>query len=294
MNKKLRDFLFKVIVKTNFLFPDKLYLEICYYLSLNKRLNLSDPKTMNEKIQWLKLYYRCNEFTQIVDKLTVKKYIENKIGRKYVVPLLDQWSSLDEISIENLPSRFVLKSNCGGGNNGVIICRDKDAFDLTLAKQKLAKSIKSDIYKEYREWPYRNIKKMFFAEELLGDSVEDYKFYCFDGYVDSVLVCIDRQIGDKKFYFFDRDWNLKRYNKRGKEAPSDFRLPKPPKLEEMFLLAEKLSSGFPMVRVDLYNVDGTIYFGEMTFYPASGYDANRLVETDYYFGSLIHLPQKIK
>ena len=121
----------------------------------------------------------------------------------------------------------------------------------------------------------------------------DYKFYCFDGRADSVLVCIDRQIGDPKFYFFDKEWNLKRYNQRGKSAPADFTLPKPDGIDEMFGLASKLSEGLPFARIDFYNVNGRIYFGEITFYPSGGFDPKRLPEADLHFGSMIDL-SKVK
>ena len=125
-----------------------------------------------------------------------------------------------------------------------------------------------------------------------NSDVVDYKFYCFDGYVDSVLLCVDRQIGDAKFYFFDKNWELKRYNKRGKEAPENFTLPKPKNIERMFEYASVLSKGLPYARIDLYNVDGKIYFGEITFFPASGFDSNRLLEADLHFGAMIKLPHR--
>ena len=145
-----------------------------------------------------------------------------------------------------------------------------------------------------REWPYKDVKRRILAEKLLidenGDEIKDYKFFCFDGYVDCVMVCIDRQIGSPKFYFFDSNWQLKRYNKRGKEAPVDFTLPKPKNIDKMFEIASTLSKGHPFVRVDLYNVNGNIYFGELTFFPSSGFDNKILHESDVYFGNLIKLP----
>lgn len=272
-----------------FLFPDKLYLKMIYYLKMGKRLELENPITMNEKLQWLKLYNRKPEYTEMVDKILVKNYVTRKIGPQYVVPLLGVWNKVDDIDFESLPDRFVLKANFSGGNMGIAICPDKKALNQSKVKQNLKKSRKLDIYKIYREWPYKNVQKRFFAEEYLGEDIMDYKFYCFDGYVDSVLVCVDRQIGKPKFYFFDKDWNLRRYNQRGKSAPADFTLPKPDGINEMFRLASLLSKGLPFVRVDFYNVDGRIYFGELTFFPASGFDVNRLIEADNYFGSMIDL-----
>ena len=185
----------------------------------------------------------------------------------------------------------MLKTNHSGGNTGVILCKDKNSFATQEALVRLKKSLRSNIYKLYREWPYKDVCKRVFAEELLEDEegINDYKFYCFDGHVDSVLVCVDRQIGQPKFYFFDENWKLRRYNKRGKEAPEDFTLPKPLNVDRMFEIARMLSKGIPFVRVDLYNVKGKIYFGELTFFPASGFDANRLPEADLYFGGLIRI-----
>ena len=285
----------KLVKELHFIFTDKLYLEILYYLYMGKRLDLKNPKTMNEKMQWLKLYDRKPEYKQMVDKILAKEYYSKMLGEEYIVPTLGIWDRFDEIDFDKLPDKFVLKTNHSGGNTGVIICKDKSTFNKENAKCQIEKSLKSDIYKALREWPYKDMKKRIFAEELIGNEGEelvDYKFYCFDGYVDAVLICMDRQIGDPKFYFFDKEWNLKRYNKRGKMAPEGFTLPKPENMDKMFELASQISKGIPHLRVDLYNVNGKIYFGESTFFTASGFDANRLPEADLYFGSLIKLPNK--
>lgn len=285
----------KVVKELRFLFTDKLYLKILYYLYIGKRLDLKNPKTMNEKMQWIKLYDRKPEYKQMVDKIQAKEYYGQMLGEEYIVPTLGIWDNFDEIDFDNLPNKFVLKTNHSGGNTGVIICKDKSKFDKADAKRRIEKSLKSDIYKSFGEWPYKDMKKRIFAEELIGNEGEelvDYKFYCFDGYVDAVLICMDRQIGDPKFYFFDKEWNLKRYNKRGKMAPEGFTLPKPENMDKMFELASQISKGIPHLRVDLYNVNGKIYYGESTFFTAGGFDANRLPEADLYFGSLIKLPNK--
>lgn len=275
---------------------DELFVKILYYLHMGKKLDLVNPQTMNEKLQWLKLYDRNPKYHEMVDKILAKEYIRKLVGAQYIIPTLGQWNSFDEIDFDSLPNQFVLKTNHSGGNMGVVICRDKATFDKKTARKRLEKSLKNDIYKSYVEWPYKDIKKCIFAEELLEDNegdLVDYKFYCFDGYVDAVLTCSDRQSGDTKFYFFDRNWELKRYNKRGKTAPVGFTIPRPKNIDKMFDLAAKISKGIPHLRVDLYNVDGKIYFGEMTFFTASGFDDNRLPETDLYFGSLIQLPKSI-
>lgn len=279
-----------ILHKLWFLFPDRLQIKCYYFIEMGKRLNLKNPQTMNEKLQWLKLNYRKHEFTDLVDKINVKAIVSKKIGAEHVVPLLGVWDSFDEIDFDKLPKQFVLKTNHSGGNTGVIIVEDKDQLDKAQAKQKLEKSLKTDIYQIYREWPYKNVKKRIFAEEYLGKDLVDYKFYCFNGNAECVLLCIDRQIKEPKFYFFDRNWNLCRYNKRGKAAPADFTLPKPEGIDRMFELASQLSEGFPYLRMDFFDVNGRIYFGEYTFFPASGYDYNRLPESDLYFGQRIVLP----
>lgn len=275
------------------LLPDKIFLKLRYYKEMGRKLDLKNPKTMNEKLQWLKLYDHNPLYTTLVDKLLVKNFIKQKIGEEYVACTLGVWQTFDEIDFGILPDKFVLKTNHSGGNTGVVVCKDKHRLDISATKKRIEKSLKTDVYKFFREWPYKNVCKRIFAEEYLEDKqtgeLIDYKFYCFNGYVDSVMLCLDRQSGFPKFYFFDKSWKLKRYNKRGKDAPKDFSLPKPENMDKMFEIAAILSKGIPFVRVDLYNVDGQIFFGEMTFYPASGFDPNRLPETDLYFGNLIKL-----
>ena len=286
----MRNILLRIVIRLHFIFPERLYLKIRYYLEMGKPLHLDNPKTMNEKLQWLKLYNRKPEYTQMVDKVLAKKYAAGLIGEKYIVPTLGVWNHFDEIDFDQLPNQFVLKTNHSGGSTGVVICKDKDSFDKTAARKKLEQSLKHDVSRTSVEWPYRNIERKILAETYLGDNLVDYKFYCFNGDADVVMNCIERETGHPKFYFFDKNWNLRRLNKRGKEAPKDFTLPKPDGMDEMFEVASKLSEGLPYARVDLYNIDGEIYFGEITFFPASGFDRNRLPEADLYFGEKIILP----
>lgn len=299
MNKFIRKQLLRIVLRCSSLFNnmEELHLRILFYLHMGRKLDLKNPKTLNEKMQWLKLYDRRPEYRYMVDKITAKDYATKMLGSEYVVPLLGVWDKPEDIDFDSLPDKFVLKTNHSGGNTGVIVCKDKSKLNKQDVIKKLNKSLKSDISVSLREWVYKSMKKQVFAEELLESStgeIDDYKFYCFDGYADAVLVCVDRQIGEPKFYFFDENWQLKRHNKRGKEAPADFTLPRPENLNEMFRIARLLSKGIPHLRVDLYNVDGKIYFGETTFFTASGFDANRLPEADLYFGNLTKLPEKRK
>lgn len=299
MNKFIRKQLLRIVSRCSFMFNnnEELHLKILFYLHMGRKLDLKNPKTLNEKMQWLKLYDRRPEYKCMVNKITAKDYAAKMLGSEYVVPLLGVWDKPEDIDFDSLPDKFVLKTNHSGGNTGVIVCKDKSKLNKQDAINKLNKSLRSDISVSLREWVYEGMKKQVFAEALLESStgdIDDYKFYCFDGYADAVLVCIDRQIGEPKFYFFDENWQLKRYNKRGKEAPVDFTLPRPENLDDMFRIARLLSKGIPHLRVDLYNVDGKIYFGETTFFTASGFDANRLPEADLYFGNLTKLPEKRK
>lgn len=288
---------------------DQKYLNIAYKKAMNKKLNLNSPKTFNEKLQWLKLNDHRPEYTIMVDKYKVKEYISDILGPEYVIPTLGVWDDPEDINFDKLPEQFVLKCNHTSGL-GMYICKDKSKMDIKKIKKELRKGLKQDYYLTGREWPYKDVPRKIIAEQYIADTQEDgkndlkicehrdtgltdYKFFCFDGVADSVMVCIDRNSGNPKFYFFNKEWKLCRYNIRGKNAPSDFSLPKPKNIDKMFEIAEYLSQGIPFVRVDLYNLNGKIYFGELTFFPSSGFDSNLLPETDQYFGSLINL-ERIK
>lgn len=284
-----------ILHRLSFMFPDKQYLKMMFRLKMGYPLNLKKPQTFNEKLQWLKLYNRRPEYTQMVDKYAVKEYVAKIIGEEYIIPTIGVWNKFDEINFDVLPEKFVLKTTNGGGNSGVVVCKDKSTFDRKQARKKLNKSLKNSIYRNLKEWPYKNVKPRIIAEQYLEDNsgdLVDYKFTCMDGVAHNVMICLDRKSGSTKFYFFDKSWNLLRLNVRGKNAPNDFTLPKPDGIDKMFDLAARLSEGLPYARIDLYNVDGRIYFGEITFFPQSGFDANLLPETDKYFGQLIKLPNK--
>lgn len=275
---------------------DESYLKILFYLRMHKRLNLKQPKTYSEKLQWLKLNNHRPEYSIMVDKYAVKDYVTKIIGERYIIPTLGVWDRPEDIDWDSLPNKFVLKTTHGGGSVGVVICRDKNSFEKEKAIKKLRRSMKQDVYMELREWPYKNVSPKVIAEEyIMDDSVynqgglSDYKFTCFNGDVDNVMVCVDRASGTPKFYFYDKQWNLLPLNVRGKNTNKDFKLPKPQCMDEMFEIARELSEGIPFLRVDLYCVNNQPYFGELTFFPASGFDSNILPETEEYFGSKINL-----
>lgn len=279
----LRDFIKRII-------PDAIYLKLKFKKEMGRSLDLKNPLTFNEKLQWLKLYNRNPLYTTLVDKYAVKQYMSKLIGEQYIIPTLGVWENFEDIDFDKLPNQFVLK--CTHDSGSYVVCRDKSKLNIDEARKKLAIALKKNYYYPGREWPYKNVPPRIIAEQYIEDrngALIDYKFSCFDGYVDCVMACLDRHLNDTKFYFFDKEWNLKRLNIRGKNAPADFTIPKPSCMDQMFDIAAKLSEKIPYVRVDLFECDGKIYFGEMTFYPDSGFDANLLPETDKYFGQLIDL-----
>lgn len=277
--------------------PDKTYLSLLFKCWFGREMNWKNPNLYQEKLQWLKLYDHKALYTRMVDKIEAKKYAASIIGEKYIIPTLGVWNTFDEIDFDNLPDKFVLKTNQSGGNQGIVICQDKSTFDKKKARKKLEVALKKSIYRDYREWPYKDVIPKIFAEAFMTDDsafnqggLSDYKFTCFNGVADNVMVCVDRHLQDTKFYFFNQAWELLPLNTRGKQTNPSFKLPKPGCIDEMFELAAKLSKGIPFLRVDLYCINGQPYFGETTFYPDSGFDPNILYETEVLFGQKIILP----
>lgn len=287
------EFIASVLEKFNFLFPDKLYLKLMFRLKMGYKLDLENPKTFNEKLQWLKLYNRNPLYTSLVDKFSVKEYVAKIIGKDHIIPTLGVWKNVEEIDFDKLPNQFVLKTTHGSGGSDVVICKDLSCFNKDAAIAHLKRSMKKNVYKKRREFPYKNIVPQIIAEKFLDDNGHvpaDYKVYCFNGEPYKVMVCLDRDSNEQtKFYSFDFEWKLLRHNIRGKKAPEGFTLPKPKSLNLMFKYAKELAKDIPFVRVDFYDLDGQLYFGEMTFYPDSGFDSAILSEIDQLYGSLINL-----
>lgn len=274
---------------------DEEYLKRCFKACMGEELHFDNPQTFNEKLQWLKLYNRKPEYTMMVDKYKVREYIKEQLGEEYLIPLLGVWDKAEDIDFDKLPNQFVLKCNHNSGF-GMYICKDKSKLtqkEIKVVRKNLTKGLQQDYYLTGREWPYKDVPRKIIAEKYIEDKetgeLRDYKFFCFNGCVDCVMLCFDRGSGDTKYYFFNRNWDLLRYNVRGKNAPENFTLEKPKNIDKMFDLAAELSDGIPFVRIDLYNSNNQIYFGEFTFYPDSGFDKNLLRETDLYFGNLITL-----
>ena len=273
---------------------DKTYLRLVYYFHTGKRLNLKDPKCFNEKLQWLKLYNRRPEYTQMVDKYGVKDFVPQRVGGEYIIPTLGVWDSFDEIDFSTLPQKFVLKTTHGGGGGGVVICRDKNSFDIGKARERLNRSMADDCFTKTREWPYKNVRHRILAEELIekkdNSDLPDYKFFCFDGEVKALFVGSERQSGDVKFDFFDAEFNhldIIQYH-----PMSSNKFEKPRNFEKMKELAAKLSEGLPHARIDLYDTGDRVYFGEITFFHHGGITPFHPEEWDYTFGSWLKLPPK--
>lgn len=272
--------------------PDALYLKIMFRLKMGYCLDLKTPKTFNEKLQWLKLYNRKPEYTLMVDKFEAKRIATRILGKEYVIPTIGVWDKFDDIDFSLLPDSFVLKSTNGGGGGGVVICRDKNVFDKSLAAKRLNSSLKTSIYKHLKEWPYKNVKPRILAENFMVDEsgeLRDYKFYCFNGEPKVFLVASERFSKHRTYFdYFDMDGNHLPFTQGGENNPV---LPKlPSNFEKMKTIAQKLSQGIPHVRIDLYSVDEIVYFGEFTFFDSSGFEKFTPNEWDEKFGEWIKLP----
>lgn len=279
--------------------PDSTYIKLRYRFQMHRRLNLKNPRTFQEKLQWLKLHDQNPEYTKMVDKVLVKDYVAAKIGGQYVVPILGVWDKPEEIDWESLPNRFVLKTNHSGGNSGVVICHDKTTFDRQAAINKLNYSLKGDVYKDLREWPYKNIARKVFAEQFIEAAPDvkdlpDYKWYCFNGEPEFCQV-IQNRTSNETIDFFDIDWNHQDFVGLNEVSNPVLcfadKLPeRPNNLETQVRIARELSSGIPYARIDLYETKENVYFGEVTFYPMSGMGVFTPEQYDEILGKMLVLP----
>lgn len=253
------------------LIPDNLYVRLQYYYLTGRILHLKHPVRYNEKLQWLKLYDRNPQYTEMVDKYLVKKYVEQLIGKTYVVPMLGVWENVDDIDVQHLPDQFVLKTT--HDSKGVLVCKNKNEFSLDKAKEFFYERLNNNGYYYGREWPYLNIKPRVIAEKYLQDDsggLRDYKVMCFNG--EPKLIQLHQGRFSDNYYhdIYDTNWILQPYNQKG-EKSSGVLFPRPVFLEDMLEKSAILSSGIPHVRVDWYYANNQLYFGEMTFFDASGY-----------------------
>lgn len=271
----------------NFL-PDKIYLKWKYKLYLGKKLDLDNPKTFNEKLQWLKLYDRNPLYTNLVDKYEVRKYVADKIGEEYLIPLIGVYDKFEDIDFDKLPNQFVIK--CTHDSGSVVICKDKSTFDIKKCKKKIKKALKYNYFYYGREWPYKNVKPRIIIEKYISDlenNTIDYKFLVFNGKFKFLEICSNRFISTR-FTFYDKDLNFIDVTQDGCEY--DCNIIKTAEYSKMIELAEKLSQDIIEVRVDFYYINSKTYFGELTFFEDAGFGKYEPEIWDEKFGEMLKLP----
>ncbi len=272
--------------------PDSLYLSLIYRLKMGKKLNLRNPKSFNEKIQWLKIHDRSPLYTTMVDKYEVKKYVASIIGEKYIIPTLGVWDKFDDIDFNNLPDQFVLK--CTHDSGGLVICRDKSLLDKNAAKIKIERSMKHNFFWMGREWPYKNVKPRIIAEKYMEDTstkeLRDYKFFCFGGVAKCMKIDFNRFIEHHANYY-DENGNILKFGEIICPPVYDADVSIPKTFYKRKTFAETLSAEKPFLRADFYDINGDIYFGELTFYPATGLGKFEPEEFDLRLGEWLKIPQ---
>lgn len=290
-------FFASILENLSFLFPDKLYLQLMFRFKMGYMLDLENPRSYSEKIQWLKLYNRNPLYTTLVDKYAVKEYVAKLIGEEHIIPTIGVWDNANDIDFDKLPNQFVLKTTNGGGGD-VVICKDKAKFDKEYAIKHLNEGLKKSIYKKRREWPYKNVKPRIIAEKYMEDEsglgLTDYKFHTFSGEPKVLLVVKDR-FGKSHghFDYFDvKTYRQLDFCAKGGRPPEASDSEKPKNYEEMLEIVKKLSNGLNYVRVDLYNVSGKVYFSELTFFAGSGFDKFNPEKWDYIYGEWLELPKE--
>ncbi len=301
---KIYKFLFNPSVRMGYLcklgfydkMPDNKFLKKKFKLELGYELNLDNPKTFSEKLQWLKLNDRKPEYTKMVDKYAVKKYVADKIGKQYIIPTLGVWSNPDDIDFDKLPDKFVLKCTHNSGL-GMCICRDKSKLDILKVRTKLRNGLQQNYYLTGREWPYKNVKPRIIAEQYMEDTqttdLRDYKFFCFNG---EPVYCqvISNRTTNETIDFFDMEWKHQEFT--GLALPSkpfnNSPVPVPVQFEKMKKIAKILAKESAFLRVDFYEVKGNLYFGELTFYPASGFGEFTPDKYNLIIGKMLKLPEK--
>lgn len=280
----------EIIKEISKIFPDELYLKIKYFIKLKRRLNLKNPERYNEKIQWLKLHDRNPDYTKLVDKYEVKEIIKEILGEEYIIPTLGVYNRFDDIDFDKLPKQFVIK--CTHDSGGLVIVEDKKKLDKNKAKEKINRCLKRNYYYGTREWPYKNVKPRIIIEKYITDEskkeLKDYKFFVFDGKVKLMFIATDRNSQNETcFDFYDEKFNHLPFTNGHPNSLK--KLNKPKNFEKMINLAEKIGRNMKHVRVDFYNVNGKILFGEITFYHWSGMKKFEPDEWDYKIGKLINL-----
>lgn len=275
------------------LFPDKFYLEIMYRARTGRTLNLENPQLFSDKMQWLKLYDRKDWYWKIADKIEVRKYVAERIGEQYLIPVIATYNSVDEIEWEKLPKQFVLK--CTHDSGTTVLCPDKSKLDIEESKWYLRKRMRKNFYYLYREWVYKDVPPRIICEKFMspdGTSVPiDYKFLCFHGVPKLIQVDTERFIDHGRLTMYP-DWTRAPFDIDRRYLKADLDVPKPEKLDEMLDICRKLSKDFKFIRVDLYTLNNQIYFGELTFIQGSGYDPIEPMDANYLIGSWLDLTKE--
>lgn len=273
------------------LIPDELFLKLKFRKNFGRWPDFHNPKTFNEKLNWLKLHDRRPEYTRMVDKAEAKRYVAERIGEEYVIPTYGVWDRAEDIDFDALPDKFVMKATHDSGR--VIICRDKSQLDIDDARQAMRESLRRNFYAVTREWPYKNVKPRIIAEQLLesdGDPA-DFKVHCFNGVPKAILVCRDRfREAGLTEDFFDTEWRHLDISRPG-HANAAVMEKAPLTLSRMLELSRVLSDKYPFIRADFYEVGGRLYFGELTFYPASGMVPFIPEEIDSIWGEALSLKE---
>lgn len=279
-----------IINKTAPMWSDRLFLQVKGFIKLDYKLNLDNPRSFNEKINWLKLNHKDESLTRLVDKYAVKEYVASIIGVEHVIPTLAVYDKAEDIDFDKLPQQFVLK--CTHDSGGIVVCKDKNKLDKTKAVKMLHKALKRNFIALTREYPYKNVTPRIIAEQYMEDEygeLRDYKVFCSDGKPWMMFIASNRQTGLANFDFYDMEFNKLPIVNGHPNAP--FQIDKPKSFDKMIELASKLSKGFIHVRVDFYDINGHLYFGELTFFHNSGLESIQPVEWDYKMGEYIHLPR---
>ena len=274
--------------------PDEVHIKARFALKTGKKLNLKDPQTFNEKLQWLKLYDRKPEYSTMVDKAAAKEYVAQRIGQEYIIPTLGVWERFDDIDFDRLPEKFVLK--CTHDSGGLVICRDRSKFDMAAAREKIERSLKRNYYLIHREWPYKGVPRRVLAEQYMEDKdgrqLVDYKFYCFGGEPKFLYVsCGLEHHETASISFLTLDWQFAPYERLDykplKQLPR-----KPENFDRMVEIARQLSAGMDFLRVDLYEINGKVYFSELTFSPGAGYTPLKDPKHELEIGRMLNLTGK--
>lgn len=288
----MNSYLYRIIKKSRIL-PQKSFLKMHYKHETGKALNLENPIDFSEKIQWLKIYYKPPILTQLVDKYEVRSYVSDRVGERYLNEMYGVYRRPEDINFSALPKKFILKATHGWDMNLVI--KNDENLDISRITEITRKWLATNhYYNTGMEWAYKNIKPGLIAENFMVEkgrhAISDYKFYCFNGVPKMVQLDMDRGGNAHSIRYYDLNWERLPFVIKGNTVSED-NIEKPKNFDKMIEIARELSTGFPFVRVDLYNIEGKIVFGEMTFYPGDGRTQLEPERYNRIYGDYIKLPR---